>query len=76
MIGVRSEKLGKALLSEVEVNELGGTLALVKAEGLNDVLNETLAKAEVEIRGVQMFDVETKKPGDTLVDKVVEEEVE
>ena len=53
-----------------------GTLALVKAEGLNDVLNETLVKAEVEIRGVQMFDVETKKPGDTLVDKVVEEEVE
>ena len=76
MIGVRTEKLGKALLSEVEVNELGGTLALAKAEGLNDVLNETLAKAEVEIRGVQIFDVETKKPGDTLVDKVVEEEVE
>ena len=76
MIGVKTEKLGKALLSEVEVNELGGTLALAKAEALNDVLNETLAKAEVEIRGVQMFDVETKKPGDTLVDKVVEEEVE
>ena len=51
MIGVRTVKLGKALLSEVEVNELGGTLALAKAEGLNDVLNETLAKAEVEIRG-------------------------
>ena len=76
MIGVKTEKLGKALLSEVEVNELGGTLALAKAEALNDVLNETLAKAEVEIRGVQMFDVETKKPGDTLVNKVVEEEVE
>ena len=76
MIGVKTEKLGKALLSEVEVNELGGTLALAKAESLNDVLNETLAKAEVEIRGVQMFDVETKKPGDTLVNKVVEEEVE
>ena len=76
MIGVKTEKLGKALLSEVEVNELGGTLALAKAEALNDVLNETLAKAEVEIRGVQMFDVETKKPGDTLVDKVAEEEVE
>ena len=76
MIGVKTEKLGKALLSEVEVNELGGTLALAKAEALNDVLNETLAKAEVEIRGVQMFDVETKKPGDTLVDKVVEVEVE
>ena len=76
MIGVKTEKLGKALLSEVEVNELGGTLAVAKAEALNDVLNETLAKAEVEIRGVQMFDVETKKPGDTLVDKVVEEEVE
>ena len=76
MIGVKTEKLGKALLSEVEVKELGGTLALAKAEALNDVLNETLAKAEVEIRGVQMFDVETKKPGDTLVNKVVEEEVE
>ena len=76
MIGVKTEKLGKALLSEVEVNELGGTLALAKAEALNDVLNETLAKAEVEIRGVQMFDVETKKPGDKLVNKVVEEEVE
>ena len=76
MIGVKTEKLGKVLLSEVEVNELGGTLAVAKAEALNDVLNETLAKAEVEIRGVQMFDVETKKPGDTLVDKVVEEEVE
>ena len=76
MIGVKTEKLGKALLSEVEVNELGGTLAVAKAEALNDVLNETLAKAEVEIRGVQMFDVETKKPGDTLVDKVAEEEVE
>ena len=76
MIGVKTEKLGKALLSEVEVNELGGTLAVAKAEALNDVLNETLAKAEVEIRGVQMFDVETKKPGNTLVDKVVEEEVE
>ena len=76
MIGVNTKKLGKALLSEVEVNELGGTLALAKAEALNDVLNETLAKAEVEIRGVQMFDVETKKPGDTLVDKVAEEEVE
>ena len=76
MIGVKTEKLGKALLSEVEVNELGGTLAVAKAEALKDVLNETLAKAEVEIRGVQMFDVGTKKPGDTLVDKVVEEEVE
>jgi len=76
LIGVKTEKLGKVLLSEVEVNELGGTLAVAKAEALNDVLNETLAKAEVEIRGVQMFDVETKKPGDTLVDKVVEEEVE
>ena len=76
MIGVKTEKLGKALLSEVEVNELGGTLAVAKGEALNDVLNETLAKAEVEIRGVQMFDVETKKLGDTLVDKVVEEEVE
>ena len=76
MIGVKTEKLGKALLSEVEVNELGGTLALAKAEALNDVLNETLAKAEVEIRGVQMFDVETKKPGGKLVNKVVEEEVE
>ena len=76
MIGVKTEKLGKALLSEVEVNELGGTLAVAKAEALNDVRNETLAKAEVEIRGVQMFDVETKKPGDTLVDKVVKEEVE
>ena len=51
MIGVKTEKLGKALLSEVEVKELGGTLALAKAEALNDVLNETLAKAEVEIRG-------------------------
>ena len=60
MIGVKTEKLRKALLSEVEVNELGGTLAVAKAEALNDVLNETLAKAEVEIRGVQMFDVETK----------------
>ena len=61
MIGVKTEKLGKALLSEVEVKELGGTLALAKAEALNDVLNETLAKAEVEIRGVQMFDVEKEK---------------
>ena len=76
MIGVKTEKLGKALLSEVEVNELGGTLAVAKAEALNDVRNETLAKAEIEIRGVQMFDVETKNPGDTLVDKVVKEEVE
>ena len=76
MIGVKTEKLGKALLSEVEVNELGGTIAVAKAEALNDVRNETLAKAGVEIRGVQMFDVETKKPGDTLVDKVVKEEVE
>ena len=58
------------------MNEIGGTLAGAKAEALNDVLNETLAKAEVEIRGVQMFDVETKKPGDTLVDNVVEEQVE
>ena len=76
MIEVKTEKLVKALLSEVEVNEIGGTLAGAKAEALNDVLNETLAKAEVEIRGVQMFDVETKKPGDTLVDNVVEEQVE
>ena len=76
MIGLKTEKLGKAQLSEVEVNELGGTLAVAKGEALNDVLNETLAKAEAEIRGVQMFDVETKKLGDTLVDKVVEEEVE
>ena len=76
MIGVKTEKLVKALLSEVEVNEIGGTLAVAKAEVLNDVLNETLAKAEVETRGVQMFDVETKKAGDTLGDNVVEEEVE
>ena len=59
-------------MSEVETNGLGGTLAVAKGDALNDVLIETLAKAEVEIRDVQMFDVETKKPGDTLVDKVVE----
>ena len=76
MIGVKTEKLGKALLSDVEVNLLCGTLAVAKAEALSDVLNETLAKAEVKTRDVQMFDVETKKPGDTLVDKVVEVEVE
>ena len=76
MAVVMTEKLGKALLSEVEVNVLSGTLAVAKAEALNHVLNETLAKAEVKIRDVQMFDVETKKPGDTLVDKVVKEEVE
>ena len=76
MIGVKTEKLGKALLSDVEVNLLCGTLAVAKAEVLNHVLNETLAKAEVKTRDVQMFDVETKKPGDTLVDKVVEVEVE
>ena len=76
MIGVKTEKLGKALLSDVEVNLLCGTLAVAKAEALSDVLNETLAKAEVEIPGVQSFDVEPKKAGDTLVDKVVEVEVE
>ena len=76
MIGVKTEKLGKALLSDVEVKILCGTLAVAKAEALSDVLNETLAKAEVEIRGVQSFDVEVKKAGDTLVDKVVEVEVE
>ena len=57
---VKTEKRGKALLSGVEVNVLGGTLAVAKAEALNRVLNETLAKAEVKIRDVQMFDVETK----------------
>ena len=76
MIGVKTDKLDKALLSDVEVNVLCGTLAVAKAEALSDLLNETLAKAEVEIRGVQIFDVETKKAGDTLVDKVVEVEVE
>ena len=76
MTVVKTEKLSKALLSEVEVNVLGGTLAVARAEALNHVLNETLAKAEVKIRDVQMFDVETKKPGDTQVDKVVEVEVE
>ena len=76
MIGVKTDKLGKALLSDVEVIVLCGTLAVAKAEALSDVLNETLAKAEVEIRGVQIFDAETKKAGDTLVDKVVEVEVE
>ena len=76
MIGLKTEKLGKALLSDVEVNLLCGTLAVAKAEALSDVLNETLAKAEVEIRGVQSFDVEAKKAGDTLVDKIVEVEVE
>ena len=75
MIGVKTEKLGKALLSDVEVNLLCGTLAVAKAEALSDVLNET-AKAEVEIRGVQIVDVETKNAGDTLADRVVEEEVE
>ena len=60
MTMVKTEKRGKALLSEVEVNVLGGTLAVAKAEALNRVLNETLAKAEVKIRDVQMFDVETK----------------
>ena len=76
MIGVKTEKLGKALLSDVEVNLLCGTLAVAKAEALSDVLNETLAKAEVDIRGVQIVDVETKNAGDTLADRVVEEEVE
>ena len=76
MIGVKTEKLGKALLSDVKVNVLCGTLAAAKAEALSDVLNETLAKTEVEIRGVQIVDVQTKKAGDTLADKVVEVEVE
>ena len=63
MTVVMTEKLGKALLSEVEVNVLSGTLAVAKAEALNHVLNETLAKAEVKIRDVQMFDVETGSRG-------------